>query len=272
MPQMTIEGVSLHFQSVGSGEPVVLIHGALISDAFTPLVAQPRLSETFRLITYRRRGYSGSSEAYPGFSVLDQAQDCLHLLDHLGLERAHAVGHSFGGVIALEIARSFPERIHSLTLLEPALMVGASGGGYKESLESGIRHFKEIDSQTAVDKMLRARWPEYRNHLPYILPDGFRDAVAAAPASFDVELPSLFDWHFSEADARTMAQPVLSVMGSESKSLSPRFEEVHEWLLANVPDCQEYVLPHAHHFLQMENPIDMAGALQAFWSRHPIGT
>ena len=272
MALVTIEGTSLHFESVGDGDPVVLIHGALICDAFTALVAQPMLPEAFQLITYRRRGYAGSSEAFPGVSVLDQARDCVRLLDHLELERSHIAGHSFGGVIALEVARSSPGRVRSLTLLEPALMVGASAAGYKDSLESGIRHFKEVDGETAVDEMLRARWPDYRTRLPGILPDGFRDAVAAAQASFDVELPSLFDWHFDEADARAIVQPVLSVTGSESKGLSPRFQEVHEWLLANVPDCKDYVLPGAHHFLQMESPGDMAKALDAFWSRHRIGT
>jgi pimeloyl-ACP methyl ester carboxylesterase len=272
MSLATIEGVSLYFESVGDGQPVVLIHGALISDAFRTFVSDPVLPKAFHLITYRRRGYSGSSQAYPGFSVLDQARDCLHLLHHLGIERAHVVGHSFGGAIALEMARSFPDRVRSLTLLEPALMVGASAAGYKDSLEAGIKHFKEIDAETAVDEMLRARWPDYRTHLSGILPDGFRDAVAAAQASFDVELPSLFDWHFDEADARAIVQPVLSVTGSESKGLSPRFQEVHEWLLAKVPDCNGYVLQGAHHFLQMENPTDMAPALNAFWSHHPIGT
>jgi len=61
---------------------------------------------------------------------------------------------------------------------------------------------------------------------------------------------------------------VLSVTGSESAALSPRFKEVHEWLLTNVPKCEGYVLPRAHHFLQMENPGDMSGALNAFWTRH----
>jgi hypothetical protein len=46
--------------------------------------------------------------------------------------------------------------------------------------------------------------------------------------------------------------------------------EVHDWLLAHVADAQGFVLPNAHHFLQLENSHDMAQALASFWKRHPI--
>jgi pimeloyl-ACP methyl ester carboxylesterase len=62
------------------------------------------------------------------FSIAQQAADCRALLRGLGNDRAHVVGHSSGGVIALQLALAAPEVVHSLVLLEPALMEVPSGG------------------------------------------------------------------------------------------------------------------------------------------------
>jgi 3-oxoadipate enol-lactonase len=260
---------TLSFQSAGEGEPVVFIHGALIADAFLSLVKEPSLKD-YRLITYHRRGYRDSSLASPSLSISDQAEDCFALTRFLGVEQFHVVGHSFGGVVAVELAKVFPEVVHTVALLEPALMIGASAEGYRQSLTAGVDRFHNVGALTAVDEMLGARWPQYRSKLSSVLPHGFDDAVAAAPAAFEAELPSLFDWHFTEADAVAVRQPVLSVLGGESHTLSPRFLEVHDWLLTHVADAQGFVLPNAHHFLQLENSHDMAQALASFWKRHPI--
>jgi pimeloyl-ACP methyl ester carboxylesterase len=75
--------------------------------------------------------------------------------------------------------------------------------------------------------------------------------VADASVAFDIELPGLFEWSFSEEEAKRVPQPVLSVIGAESGALSPRFAEAHQWLLATMPDAEAFVLPNAHHFLQI---------------------
>ena len=151
-------------------------------------------------------------------------------------------------------------------------MVGESGQAYGESLRAGIERFHKEGAATVVDEMLSARWPQYRANLPARLPSGFDDAVAAASATFDVELPSLLEWAFSESHAREIKHPVLSVIGSESHHLSPRFEEVHSWLLNHMPDARPFVLPKAHHFLQLENSRGMAEGLASFWADNPYPT
>src|SRR5215831_5481057 len=74
-------GTTLEYESVGSGPPVVLIHGAFIADTFSPLISEPALAGGFRFIRYSRRGYAGSSHA-PGLSSVEQqAADCCALLE-----------------------------------------------------------------------------------------------------------------------------------------------------------------------------------------------
>ena len=253
----------------GAGVPVVEIHGALIADAFVPLLTEPALGG-YQQIAYHRRGYAGSTAASGPLSVPEQAADTFALLRHLGISRAHVVGHSYGGAVALQLALDAPDSVHSLALLEPALILGSSGAEYRRSLAQAIESYHHARPAAVVDGMLEARWPAYRVGLDHALPGAFDAAVTAAGAAFEAELPGLLDWQFDATSAGRISQPVLSVVGGESASLSPRFVEAHEWLLTTLPNTEAYVLPRAHHFLQIENPSDLAAALSDFYARHPL--
>ena len=270
MERARIDGAELEYEVSGTGEPVVFIHGAFIADTFRPLLAEPSLAGRYRLILYHRRGYAGSSRASGPVSVAQQAADCRALLRHLGVERAHVVGHSYGGAVALQLALDAPDVVHSLALLEPALMVGASAQGYRESLARGVERYREAGAAVVVDEFLQARWPGYRAALDRALPGAFAQAVADAGTWFERELPGLLGWRFGEAEARRISQPALSVLGGESDALWPRFGETHRLLLAWLPHAEGFVLPGATHFMQLEDPRGMAEALAAFWARHRL--
>src|SRR5215218_9684751 len=100
----SVDGAELEYEVTGTREPVVFIHGAFIADTFRPLLAEPSLAGRYRLILYHRRGYADSSRASGPVSVAQQAADCRALLRHLGVQRAHVVGHSYGGIVALQLA------------------------------------------------------------------------------------------------------------------------------------------------------------------------
>ena len=94
MEHAKVNGIELAYEVVGSGEPMLLIHGAHLADALQPLVTEPAL-ERFQRVRYHRRGLGGSTypvDAGPT-SVPVQAKDAVGLLDHLGVDRAHLVGH-----------------------------------------------------------------------------------------------------------------------------------------------------------------------------------
>jgi pimeloyl-ACP methyl ester carboxylesterase len=270
MDRAIIGGIALEYAVAGEGEPVVFIHGAFIADTFRPLLAEPSLLGRYRLILFRRRGYAGSSPAAEPVTIAGEGADTWALLRHLGVERAHVVGHSYGGAVALQLALDSPEIVHSLALLEPALMVGASAQGYREGLARGAAHSRDVGAAIAVDAFLEARWPGYRDPLARILPGAFAQAVADAATSFEGDVPALLDWRFGEADARRVGQPVLSVLGGESTALWARFGETHEWLLTWLPRAEGVVLPGTTHFMQLQDPGTAAEALAAFWARHPL--
>jgi pimeloyl-ACP methyl ester carboxylesterase len=155
MDHAKVNSVELAYKVVGSGEAVLLIHGDHIADAPQPLVAEPAL-ERFR---YHRRGLGGSTrpvEAGPT-SVAVQAEDAVGLLDHVGVDRAHVVGHSFGGAIALELAAQHPARVASLVLLELALPMTPAGAAFGRALAPLTARYEAGDAEGAVHGFLAPR-------------------------------------------------------------------------------------------------------------------
>src|SRR5919107_3597032 len=262
----SLYGAELEYEVSGRGEPVVFIHGAFIADTFRPLLSEPSLMGHYRLILYHRRGYAGSSRASGLVSVAQQAADCRALLLYLGVKRAHIVGHSYGGIVALQLALDTPSVVHSLALLEPGLMVGASAQDYRESLARGVERYREAGAEVVVDEFLEARWPGYRATLDRVLPGAFAQAVADAATWFEREASGQLAWRFGEAEVRRISQPTLSVLGGESDAHWSRFGETHRLLLEWLPHAEGFVLPGTTHFMQIEDPQSMAEALAAFWT------
>jgi pimeloyl-ACP methyl ester carboxylesterase len=266
------DGAELEYEVSGTGEPAVFIHGALTADTFRPLLAEPSLVGRYRLILYHRRGYAGSSRASGPVSIVQQAADCRGLLHHLGVERAHVVGHSYGGDVALQLALDTPGVVHSLALLEPGLMVGTNAQGYRESLARGVERYREAGAAVVVDEFLQARWPGpgYRATLDRMLPGAFAQTVADAETWFEREVSGQLGWRFGEAEARRISQPTLSVLGGESDALWSRFGETHRLLLAWLPYAEGFVLPGTTHFMLLQDLRGVAEALATFWARHRL--
>jgi len=267
----TRDGAELEFEITGTGDPVLLIHGALIAEAYAPLCAEPAVNSRYRLVRYHRRGYAGSSPVKAPFSLGQQAADCRALLGHLGIEHAHVVGHSSGGVIALRLALDAPELVHSLILLEPALLDVPSGALLVEALGPVLEQYGAGNKEGAVDSF--ARWaigPDYRGWLDRLIPGGFQQAVANADTFFGVELPSMHEWHLTRDDSRRITQPVLGVLGAGSASIWPGWNEVQERLREWLPQTEPFVLAGSNHALEERDPRGIAEAMAPFLARHPM--
>jgi pimeloyl-ACP methyl ester carboxylesterase len=262
------DGVALDYEDCGAGEPVVFIHGAFIADVFRPLLRERSLAR-YRLISYHRRGHCGSSRTKGATSLSEQAGDCRRLLSACGVRRAHVVGHSFGGAIALQLALDAPQLVHTLSLLEPGLIVGESAQLYRQGLVFGLERFREVGARVAVDEFLEMRWPEYQEGLERVLTGSFEQAVADAATWFESDLPAVLDSGFGEVEAREIAQPTLVVLGARSALLQARFTETYRLLLDWLPNGEGFVLDDAAHFLAVENPRCLAEALAGFYARHP---
>jgi len=270
MESANIDGVVLEYEKSGTGEPVVFIHGALIADAFLPLVHATDLAQAFQLIVYHRRGYAGSSHLDAPVTLPQQAADCLALLHYLGIERAHVAGHSLGGSIALQLALDAPETVGTLALMEPAMFVGETADSYRESLRQGAERVSQAGATAAVDGFLSARWTGFRAPLDRLVPGGFEQAVRDAGDQFTHEMPGLLDWQFGDDDARRVTQPTLSILGGANDLPGTRFQDAHRYLQAALPNVEGMVIPGLEHMLHVQEPGKVAAILADFWDRHPL--
>ena len=273
MERAEFDGLQLEYQisGTGTGDPVVFIHGAFIADSFRPLLAEPTLAERYNLITYRRRGYGGTNACLDKSPVTteQQAAHCAGLLRKLGVKRTHVVGDSFGGCVALQLALDAPELVRSLALLEPALFVGASAQAYRESLLRGTERYRAEGASGVMEEFIRARWPHYsRAALEQVVPGAFEQALADAPATFELDI-GFTNWAFDKDQAQRILQPALVVLGGESRKLHPRFEETYRQLLDWLPHADGLIVPAATHFLQLESAeisATLARALAGFFA------
>jgi pimeloyl-ACP methyl ester carboxylesterase len=271
MNRARIDGRELEYEVRGAGEPVVLVHGSHIADAFAPLLAEPVLAERYQLILYHRRGFAGSTHPDGPLSIAQQAADCRALMRHLGVPCAHIVGHSYGGAIALQLALDAPEVVHSLALLEPALLMVPSTPQFMDAMGPVLQMYEAGNKAGAVDGFLQAVvGPEYRRVLDRVLPSAFAQAVADADTFFRMELPALQQWRFTPAEAGRITQPVLAVLGAESHTLWSGWVEGHHLVQAWWPQAEAFVLKGATHGLQIIDPTGMAEGLAGFFARHPL--
>lgn len=118
MSYADVNGQRLYYEDAGGDGPaVVLSHGFLMDhEMFAPQVAV--LAPEFRTITWDERGFGETEFDGKPFTYWDSAQDCLGLLDHLGIEQAVLVGMSQGGFLSMRAALLAPERVRALVLID----------------------------------------------------------------------------------------------------------------------------------------------------------
>lgn len=270
-----VDGIELEYEIRGSGEPVVLVHAGIFADWFKPLLEQPALTGRYRVVSYHRVGYANSSHVAGPVSIAQQAAHVRSMMRHLGIDRAHIVGHSSGANIALQLTLDAPDMVHSLVLMEPALPVTTGGPqrllATRAAMAPAFEAFRAGDKARAVDLFMRGvSGPTYRATLEQALPHAFSQAVADADTFFAQELPSVQQWSLRPEDANRILQPVLAVLGEKSQQVSPIWMERHQILLSSLPRAEGFVLAGATHLLHLENTRGMAEALAAFFARHPL--
>ena len=265
MSRVPVAGGQLEYEVRGHGEPVLLIHGSIVAAAFRPLMSEPAL-QGYQLIRYHRRGLANSSAPAGPFRIEDQAADALAVLQHVGIEKAHIVGHSYGGVVALQLALDAPTVVKSLVLLEPAIPAG--GGPPPEHILRALSLYQNGDKAGAIDAISRGAFgPEWRELLSRTIPGAIEDAVDDADTTFRIENPAIVQWRFGQQEANRIQQPVVFMLGTLS---GPREAERLGVLQSWIPHLQSQVIEGANHSLWLQQPTVVARGIAAFLAENPI--
>lgn len=268
----------LKYTVLGEGEPVLCIHGTTVADSLiTPMKFFPPLLQDYQLISYYRAGYGGSTLETDSLSIEDGAEHVRELMDHLGLEKAHIMGFSFGGVIAFQFLLSHPERAHSAILLEPYLPREAP-----DAVQANIDAFMgAMELYQAGDKLGAAfRYmeavcgPRFLGSVEMTGPlDVWKRVEACVDTTFTVDFPAISRWGFTFAGADAYPKPpmpVLAAMGLDSEAAMPGFRETQRFLMDWLPQAERAGIPGATHGMQSMNPVAVGQAAHDFLRRHPM--
>jgi pimeloyl-ACP methyl ester carboxylesterase len=280
MQRARVNGVELEYDVKGLGEPIVLLHGGLLADENTPLMSQTALTSRYQVINYHRRSFAGSQKVPGPATIEDQVADCHALMRHLGVKRAHVMGHSLGGVIGIQLAYSHPESVQSLALMEPAIMAAVAKAekhydaqASQQKFMEGMAKVNEIyargDRRGALEAFLQTRAGEaFRDVLNFLLKTGeFETAVKDADTFLQVEMPAAYRWEFTPQQAAEIKAPVLSILGANSPI---RAQKVQEFLVSWISHTEKLVLPNAEHALPLMDPPGIAAALAGWFSKYPM--
>jgi pimeloyl-ACP methyl ester carboxylesterase len=253
--------VEIEYEDRGSGDTVMLIHGSHVADTYLPLMSEPSLAG-YRLIRPHRRGFAGSSRAAAGTTIADWAADCFALLDSLGCESAHFVGHSYGGVIVLELMAQAPARVRSAVLMEPGLLfLAPSVNAFMEAAAPVFAAYQGGDKAGAVRSFQQAIQPDAIEVLARLVPGGYEQAVRDADTFFQVEVPALQAWRPPESLA-TYSGPVLQILGAKTW---PIFFEVRDIVHGLLPQTEDAVIETTH--FQQGDPSAAAQTIASFLAR-----
>jgi pimeloyl-ACP methyl ester carboxylesterase len=264
-----INGAHLEIRKRGVGEPVVFVHGAM-GDECAAIVREPLLINQYHVIDYHRRGYGRSENPAKNMSIAQEAADLYAILQHLGLQRVHLVGQSYGGVVLLQMALDHPETVQTLALLEPALpsimlnspefqAIGAKAGGL----------YQTGDKSGAIDAFGQAvGGADYRTRLDRTLPPGYFERwVADADTVFLGDMAALPAWNFGKEDAARITQPVLNIVGGKTNSF---FRDIFETIKIWLPQAENYVVADSPHCILQAQPKEIAERLTRFFASHPL--
>ncbi|HEX6389447.1 MAG TPA: alpha/beta fold hydrolase [Solirubrobacteraceae bacterium] len=265
MPRARVNGIPLHYERSGGGEPLLLITGFTISSAvFEPVLEL--YGGRFDCITYDNRGSGRSGAPLKPTSMAELAADAAGLLEAIGVESAHVCGLSMGGMIAQELAIRFPERVRGLvlggttpggpraarlTLKELGALGGAAAGGWRDGQRSWLGEWVFSD-EFRRDQPERAR--ELLRHF-----GRHRATPQGVWAHWWASV-----YHDTTSRLGAIRAPTL-VMHGERDAMAPISNA--RLLADRIPDAELCIVPGSGHAYMLERPQESLELLTAWLDR-----
>jgi 3-oxoadipate enol-lactonase len=261
VPHVSVNGISLYYEEVGSGPPLLLISGLGQSRIAYATVA-PVLADRYRVITFDNRG-TGRSDVPPGpYTIAEMAADAAALIDELDVGPVDAIGWSMGGVILQSMLIDHGDQLNRAVLLSTL----PSYTEIQHPWLDGLLALREAGADPIVLGAAGVPWA----FTPMMLVDhprlramlelGAQDPEPTTYAGFAAQAAAIraFDRRDELHQVRT---PTLVLVGAEDV-LTPPAQAVE--MARRIPDADLVVLPRGSHGMLLEFPGPTLQAIEDF--------
>jgi pimeloyl-ACP methyl ester carboxylesterase len=266
---VTVNGVRLSYEMDGTGAiPLVLVHGSWSSRReWDPVV--PHLADSFRVVTYDRRGHSDSERPSGQGSISEDVADLAALIEHLGLAPAWVAGNSLGASITLRLAGERPDLLRGITAHEPPLFALVASDPdvatmIEESTQTDTAVAERIasgDHAGAAEQFVEANAPGMWTRFPSEIR---QTMIENAPTFLDeANDPDLYD--FDVEQLGDFPHPALLTQGDQTP---PEFTPVITELAEALPSVEVRTFAGVGHVPHMEDPESYVEAVAAFALKH----
>ncbi|MFI1095597.1 alpha/beta fold hydrolase [Streptomyces sp. NPDC020917] len=227
-----VNGLELYYERHGSGgRPLVLLHGGVLTIDLSFGAVLPSLAAGREVIAVEMQGHGRTADSDRPITLENLASDVVGLLDELGLAQADFLGFSLGGLTALQIAVTRPERVGRLVLVSTHYRQD----GYHDEVRTPDWGSPRLPGEDDFAEMAAA----YAAVAPH--PEHFQDFLAKCSAAAHAELPWTAD------DLRGLTAPTLLAIGDTD---FVRIEHAAE-MLRLIPRAELAVLPGTTHMAIM---------------------
>jgi pimeloyl-ACP methyl ester carboxylesterase len=259
---LEVNGVQLLVEESGSGGPLVLVHGSWDDRQVWALIEED-LGRRFRVVSYDRRGHTGSKDSPEPGTRRDDEDDLADLIGALDLAPANVVGSSFGASIALGLAARRPELFRTLCAHEPPLLSLAADDPMVAQVGEAIAPVLELIERGEAEAAAR----DFVENIA-LGPGAWKMMSQEERASTVRNAHTLVgeqrdpDWAEIELAALGgIAFPVLLTQGDQSP---PFFSRIIARLAEAIDGAEVRTLPGAGHIPHMTHPAEYVSAINRF--------
>ncbi|WBU60310.1 alpha/beta fold hydrolase [Paracoccus albus] len=245
---VTVEGHDVYYEVHGEisadQPPILLLHGGAMNITSTFAGMIPTLSEDRAVIGVEQQGH-GHTPVHDGeFTLETMRTDTLAVLDELGVEQAHVIGFSMGGMLGLELAVNAPDRVASLT----AISASQNGEGMLPDLVQMNRDPTHQPSPEVAALMpSEAEFAQMAAQVAEMNPGG-AEAFEQMMAKTSALIAS--DWGWTDEELAAIPLPVQILLGDNDFVTLDHALHMKD----TIPDAWLAVLPHTEHMNIMSRP------------------
>jgi pimeloyl-ACP methyl ester carboxylesterase len=266
MPKVRVRDIDMHYVEAGAGDPLVLIMG-FGGDHLAWGFQLQALAEHHRVIAFDNRGAGQTDQPDQPYSTRLMAEDTAGLMSALGIDRAHVLGVSMGGMIAQELTISAPERVRSLQLH----CTFAQPDNYIRALLTAWRAARTVLTREAALRTI-APWlfaPSTYNERPEFVEMLLANALANPfPQSLTgfLRQSEAVEGHDALERLHVIGCPTLVSVAADDILVPPRLSRI---LVDRIPDAEFHVVAGAGHAYFWERPDAFNDLCLSFLERQP---